>query len=99
MMCEERINKLANIGFNWTKKQSWDEKFEELKLYKAKCGHTNVPQSYTDQPNLERWVRNQRQGYRNYALGNKQKSQGMCKERVIKLDSIGFNWGKSKQHI
>jgi hypothetical protein len=96
-MCEERINKLESIDFKWvsehaSKQQTWDEMFEELKLFKAKHGHANVPQSHADNPKLGQWVSKQRSGYRNYKAGNKQNNNGMCEERITQLESIGFEW-------
>ena len=99
-ICEERIIKLESIDFKWvseaaSKQQTWDERFEELKLFKMIHGHTNVPQSYEGNPKLGRWVNSQRTGYRNYKAGNKQKGkQGMCEERINRLESIDFNWGR-----
>jgi len=97
-ICEERINQLENIEFNWVseyaspKQQIRDEMFEELKIFISKHGHTDVPAKYEDNPKLGPWVSNQRYGYTNYKAGNKQKSQGMCEERINKLESIDFKW-------
>jgi len=96
-MTEERINELESIGFKWTgecssKAQVWNEIFEELKQFKAKYGHTDVPRPNADNPKLGKWVSTQRQGYSSYKSGNKQRSQGICEERIQQLESIGFNW-------
>jgi len=56
---------------------------EELRKFKDKEGHCNVPKSYSDNPELGRWVNRQR-GQRLTIL----------KERYSKLDSIGFTWNK-----
>ena len=47
-MTEYRIQNLASVGFQWSLQKhstmkSWDERLLELKQYKAKNGHTNVP--------------------------------------------------------
>ena len=94
-MCEERINKLESIGFNWVSEytymqHTWDEMFEELKLFKAKHRHTDVSTTDADNTKLGTWVKNQRQGYKNYKAGNKQKSKGMCEKRINKLESMAL---------
>jgi ribosomal protein L15E len=97
-MCEERIKNLESIGFNWvsehaSKQHTWDEIFEELRLFKTKHGHANVPQTKdADNLKLGRWIHNQRQGYKNCKAGNKQKSRGICEERINKLENIDFKW-------
>lgn len=59
----------------------WNEKFNELVAYKEEHGDCMVPQAYETNPSLGRWVRYQRfDGF-------------MTKERVEKLNSIGFIWG------
>ena len=55
--------------------------FEELRNFKERAGHCNVPQKYYHNPKLGRWVSHQR--------GKRLK---MSKERASKLDSIGFTW-------
>ena len=97
-MCEERIKNLESIDFNWVseaackKRNAWDEMFEELKLFKAKYGHADVSTTDEDNRKLGQWVSNQRTGYRNYKAGNKQKSGGMCEERINQLENIDFKW-------
>ena len=62
----------------------WDERFEELKKFKAKHGHCNVPQK---QGSLGVWVSNQRQAYKT------NKVLGLGLSGIQKLDDLGFNWG------
>jgi len=65
---------------------------EELKLFKEKHGHADASRKYAGYPKQGRWVNTQRQGYKNYKAGMKQKSQGICEERINKLEKIDFNW-------
>lgn len=45
-MLPERIKLLEDIGVVWNQKDAeWDKGFEEIKAYKAKHNHFNVPQS------------------------------------------------------
>uniref|UniRef100_A0A7S2YLX0 Helicase-associated domain-containing protein n=1 Tax=Entomoneis paludosa TaxID=265537 RepID=A0A7S2YLX0_9STRA len=42
----------------------WNERFQELREFKAKMGHCNVPHSYKINAPLARWVKRQRHQYR-----------------------------------
>jgi len=48
-------------------------------------------ETYEDKQKLGQLASGHRAGYRNYKLGNKQMSSGMCEERINKLVSINFN--------
>lgn len=39
-------------------KVSWEERFNELKKFKAKTGHCVVPQDYSENKSLGQWVHN-----------------------------------------
>jgi len=83
---KERASKLDSIGFNWgtTQDARWDTMFEELRKFKDREGHCNVPSSYSDNPKLGIWVSNHRA-----------KRSKISKERASRLDSIGFTWGSN----
>lgn len=42
----------------------WDQYFEELKAFKARFGHCNVPRGYKENKKLGRWVDKQRSSYK-----------------------------------
>lgn len=68
-------------------KVSWDDSFENLKLYQEHNGHCNVPQL---EGQLGRFVRHQRQ-----LMMERQKygaQTTLTDERIEKLESIGFIW-------
>ncbi|GFH61990.1 hypothetical protein CTEN210_18466 [Chaetoceros tenuissimus] len=89
-MTEDRVEKLENIGFVWsTKKDTWKERYEELKEYHAQQGHCNVPSNYEPNKTLGNWVGSQRAHYRLMCEGLK---SSMTEERVEKLENIGFEW-------
>eukprot|EP00591_Stephanopyxis_turris_P003250 CAMPEP_0195513032 /NCGR_PEP_ID=MMETSP0794_2-20130614/4791_1 /TAXON_ID=515487 /ORGANISM="Stephanopyxis turris, Strain CCMP 815" /LENGTH=515 /DNA_ID=CAMNT_0040640949 /DNA_START=46 /DNA_END=1593 /DNA_ORIENTATION=- len=74
-MKPERIAALEKLGFAWTVKGynrqlPWEERYEHLKEYKRKYGHTNVPR--TDE--LGRWVLTQRK-YVRYIKQHEQQLQ------------------------
>ena len=56
--------------------------FKGLRKFKDREGQCNVPPSYSENPELGRWVSRQR--------GQRLK---ISKERGCKLDSFGFTWG------
>jgi len=61
---------------------SWMAKFLCLRDYRILNGHCNVPRSHKL---LGTWTNNQRSQFKNHKLKP---------ERIHKLDSIGFHWGK-----
>ena len=88
---EEQIKLLNDIGFEWeltssrqlAQKMAWEERFEQLKGYKDKNGHSNVPHEYKANPTLANWVKKQRQLYKKGKLSN---------DRFNLLLRIGFEW-------
>ena len=82
---QERASKLDSIGFIWGSKLDarWEIMFDELKDFKAREGHCNVPRSYPENPKLGKWVRSQRE---------KKITMKLSRELQSKFDSIGFIW-------
>ena len=72
----------------------WDIRFGELKAFKLKYGHCNVPQKYPANKSLGIWVNKQRMEY-NKRIDGKRKSS-LNDIRLEKLQSIGFRWAKRK---
>ena len=64
----------------------WLTAYEELKEYKTKHGHCNVP---TKLGSLGMWVSTQRREYRKLVDGERSL---MTDERFTKLEAIGFEW-------
>ncbi len=60
---------------------NWDMRFNEIKLFKERFGHTNVPQYWKENKSLGGWVIHQR-AYREY----------LSPDRKEKLLSLGFIW-------
>jgi hypothetical protein len=97
---EERIQKLNDIGFEWSVTAavySWDERFEELKAFQKEPGHCRVPgviekDSSTHQ--LALWVSKQRRRYKLLQQGK----MGfiITEERIQKLNKIG-EWAREQQ--
>jgi len=84
---KDRAAKLDSIGFTLGTMQDvrWEIIFEELRKFNEREGHCNVPGKYSKNPELGFWVSRQRE------IRLK-----MSKERVFKLDSIGFTWGTTQ---
>jgi superfamily II DNA or RNA helicase len=94
---ETRIKKLNDINFLWKKprqksrqkymylkEDSWNDIYKCLIEYKEKFNTTKVPKGYKfNSINLGEWVRTQRNAY---------KKGNMNKERIDKLNNLGFIW-------
>jgi len=76
-----------SLSFNRLKEAIWDAKFEELKTFQTKFGHTR-PSRKVDSV-LSNWTKLQRQ---------LKKHQRLPQHRIDKLDSIGFQWYGRKQY-
>lgn len=92
-LIEERIAPLDALGFTWkrpTKPREsvgdWDDCFQELKAFKNKLGHCNVPPSKSG---LGKWVNDQRIGYRFYM---KAKAKDVTEDHIKQMEDLGFSW-------
>jgi hypothetical protein len=72
----------------------WEAQLAQLGKYRRKHGDCNVPQRWTEDPGLGRWVNNQRHHMK--ALGRGEPSEGMTAARAAKLTALGFGWQNSK---
>jgi hypothetical protein len=83
-LSKERVQRMEDLGVIWVPfGTAWEEMFEELKEYQKKHDHCYVPQSYTENPQLGKWVNRQR------TLKKKNK---LSKERIQQLDELIFVW-------
>ena len=82
-IAKERLDKLNALGFIWNLiEEEWNKGFELLFAYKEANRDCLVPYSYkVDSFNLGRWARVQRKA-----------KTSMTKERLDKLNSLGFVW-------
>lgn len=89
-------SKCRSAALQAARMAKWDDKFEMLKQYKLKHGHCNVPtKKYSVKTShspstyqLGNWVRYQRT---QYSLMLKGLANNLTKEKIQKLESIGFN--------
>ncbi|KAL7542468.1 hypothetical protein ACHAXR_011805 [Thalassiosira sp. AJA248-18] len=85
---DDQKKRLDSIGFAFDFQDltsQWDEQFAALQRYKKEHGNCSVPRRYSDDPQLARWVANQR--YRRHAKVGK-----VTDDRVKRLNSIGFEF-------
>jgi superfamily II DNA or RNA helicase len=79
----ERIDKLNALSFKWNPFNEYQEKMlEELREFKEKNGHCNVPQQYKAST-LGKWTIAQRIKY---------KKNKLLPELISKLEELGFDW-------
>ncbi|KAL7543647.1 hypothetical protein ACHAXR_013067 [Thalassiosira sp. AJA248-18] len=91
IMTEERKAKLDELGFVWKVRDraDWNDRYEQLLEFKKENGHCIVPQHYTRNRALGKWVAKQREQYRFYREG---KHSFLTEERIDLLKSVGFVW-------
>jgi len=84
-----KIRRLEEIGFEWNPMRKvlelWERRFSDLIAFKNQRGHCNVPAEWSKNPQLGKWVSNQRGNYKRGTLSA---------ERIKKLEALGFKWGK-----
>ena len=100
-MTKERIRELESIGFDWGRNKTdwaiiWSVRIQEIREFKEQFGHCLVPGKYSVNPKLGEWVSTQRSNYRLHQEG---KPSPMTEERIRELESIGFDWGRSKTDV
>jgi hypothetical protein len=89
-MTQERIKALEDIGFIWDSHNSaWEERVAELRRFKKRHGHCNVPSSYKENMRLATWVKCQRRQYKLFWQG---KASNITLERIEQLQELGFEW-------
>jgi hypothetical protein len=95
-LTEVRQETLEELGFVWdSHRATWQERFNEMVVYREIHGHSNVPSRDEENPKLSSWMKCQRRQYKLYTQGGK---SHMTPERIAKLSSIGFVWFP-RQHI
>ena len=87
-MTEERQGALELMGFVWNAHSAaWEERWNELREFKERHGHCNVPKKCSKNPQLAVWVKWQR---RQFTLFGEGKYSNMTKEQIKKLHVLGF---------
>jgi hypothetical protein len=84
----EETSREDGSGQQW-RVSAWEDRLSELASYRKLHGHCNVPLSYGENPQLAKWVANQRT---KYILRVKGKTSPMTLSRIQKLESLDFEW-------
>jgi hypothetical protein len=93
LLTKAQIQELDHIGFAWDsepqqkRERIWQQRVQELKAFKSKYGHCNVPWKYRPNAALAKWVSCLRRGKRHGTL---------AKDRIRCLAALGFRWDMSK---
>ena len=78
---------LEKIGFVWEARiDAWESHYQNLKRFKEAHGHIYVPVANTV---LSQWVKRQRKQYKKYEKGQE---SSLTKDRVDRLNKLGFIW-------
>jgi hypothetical protein len=89
-MTLSRIQDLESLGFEWELwGTAWEDRLSELADYCKIHGHCNVPQRYSENTKLAKWVTAQRSNYRLHRDG---KTSPMTTFRIQELECLGFEW-------
>jgi superfamily II DNA or RNA helicase len=83
----EQEAQLNTLGFIWDPSASvWETMFAELKRYKERFDHCNVPRKWRENPELDAWVVTQR---------SRKKRRTLSAEQEAQLNTLGFIWDPS----
>lgn len=98
ILSSDKISALDSIGFNWTMKEprqmkSFDQRLQDLVVFKESFGHTRVPTGYEKNPSLAYWCNNVRNAYKMKNSGKKQYI-ALSEDRINSLEAIGFEFGR-----
>jgi hypothetical protein len=89
-LTDQREAALEQLNFVWDSHGAiWDERFNDLLVFKSLHGHCSVPTTFPEDPQLSTWVKCQRRQYKLFLTGKKCKmNQGRV--RAAKLENVGF---------
>lgn len=94
-MTPARQKALDDLGFVWdAHRATWEERYNELVIFREVHGHCNVPCRFETNPKLSTWMKCQRRQYKLRVQGGK---SHMTPERMGKLSRIGFVWSPRLQ--
>jgi len=95
ILTPDRIEMLENIGFEWYKNKTFDERLEDLAQFKETEGHCEVP---NDHPTLGTWFKGVKKNYKLLMNGKPQTSgTTLTLERIKRLEAVGVLWFTTKK--
>ncbi len=84
LLSVEHQKTLEQVGMIWdVVPMAWEERFEELKAYKQRFDHCNVPYEWPENIEFARWLSKQLSAYRR---GDLEES------KVRKMEDLGVSW-------
>jgi hypothetical protein len=89
------MKRLENAGFEWNLNKTFDERFKDLKAFKAKFGHCNVPttqSSNNKRYSLGVWCSHVRMSYKSIKEGGTPRNYKLSKADMKRLENAGFEW-------
>jgi len=86
---KQRISKNSSNKFRPYQAERWQERFDELIIFRKEQGHCFVPHTYHFNAALARWVKRQRYQYKLLKDG---KQASISPDRIKSLEEIGFAW-------
>uniref|UniRef100_A0A7S1VGB4 Helicase-associated domain-containing protein n=1 Tax=Grammatophora oceanica TaxID=210454 RepID=A0A7S1VGB4_9STRA len=87
----EAATSFPNDPSNGVMESNWERMFTKLEEYKEQFGNTLVPNRYPADVSLGLWVSTQRRNYKSIQT-EKAQSSTMIRNRIRRLESIGFVW-------
>jgi hypothetical protein len=88
------MKRLENAGFEWNLCKTFDERFKDLKAFKAEFGHCNVPRTESNDNkyrSLGKWCSDIRQSYKAIKEGGMLRCK-LSKADMKRLEKAGFEW-------
>jgi hypothetical protein len=85
-LAADRRRKLARLGFRWefeVERRSFEERLAQLRQFRRRYGHVNVPRGWPQDPSLPVWIGNQRRSYREKTLSS---------ARIARLEQLGLSF-------
>lgn len=85
----EKIRKIKKLKYKkeiiiyGVPRPSWDERYEQLKQFKKKYGHCNVPYRWCEHPGLGRWVS---------LMRRKKREKQLEADKETMLNQLSFSW-------
>lgn len=91
LLTGRRVELLEELGFDWGKSHDirWRERLQELDAFQNIYGHAKVPQQFRLNPQLGRWVMNQRTLKR---LNGEGMDTSLRQPRISQLEEAAFVW-------
>ena len=93
-LSDEQIQRLSDAGFKWCLRKvgsdNFDDRFNDLMAFKAKCGHCDVSQLGND-ASLGRWCSLLRVSYKKMQH-NQKPTMKLSDGQIQRLSDAGFKW-------